>query len=65
MGRRAGDAGAGPRTEQDIQSALAKGVTAERWTWLDLTPRQAADANGGMVDLWPGAPNEDVTCGCT
>lgn len=49
----------GPRTEQDIQSALAKEVDAERWTGLDRMLRQAADDHGGIADLRPGAPNED------
>jgi type IV secretory pathway VirD2 relaxase len=49
----------GPRTEQEIQSALEKDVQGERWTNFDRTLRDTADDNGGIVDLRPGAPDED------
>jgi type IV secretory pathway VirD2 relaxase len=49
----------GPRTEQEIQSALGKDVQAERFTNFDRTLRDAADDNGGIVDLRPGTPDED------
>ena len=49
----------GPRSEQEIQSALEKDVQGERWTNFDRTLRDTADDNGGIVDLRPGAPDED------
>jgi type IV secretory pathway VirD2 relaxase len=49
----------GPRTSQEIQSAQGREVNAERWTGLDRALRQAADDNGGIADLRPGAPDED------
>lgn len=49
----------GPRSEQEIQSALEREVSAERWTSLDQALRRAADDNGGIADLRPGAPEED------
>lgn len=49
----------GLRTEQDVQSAFAKEVEAERWTGLDHRLRQMADENGGIADLRSGDPNED------
>jgi type IV secretory pathway VirD2 relaxase len=49
----------GQRSEREIQSALEKDIQAERFTNFDRTLRDAADDNGGIVDLRPGAPNED------
>ena len=49
----------GPRSEQEIQSGLEKEVSAERWTGLDRALRSAADDNGGVADLRPGAQDED------
>src|SRR5262245_36438378 len=49
----------GPRSELEIRTALEKEVDAERWTGLDRALRSLADENGGVVDLRPGAANED------
>ncbi len=49
----------GLRNEQEIRSALEQDVKAERWTGLDHRLRALADDNGGIVDLRPGAPDED------
>ena len=38
---------------------LAKEVEAERWTSLDRSLREIADDGGGVVDLRPGAADED------
>jgi type IV secretory pathway VirD2 relaxase len=46
----------GPRTEQEIGAALAREVSAERWTGLDRALRSQADGDGGVVDLTPGGP---------
>ncbi len=46
----------GPRSEQEIGAALARDVTAERWTKLDRVLRDGADRDGGVIDLRPGAP---------
>ena len=44
----------GPRSEQEIQSALEKEVEAERWTNLDRALRNVADEGAGIADLRPG-----------
>ena len=44
----------GPRTERDIADALAREVTAERWTSLDRELQSLA-RDGGIVDLHPDA----------
>ena len=44
----------GPRSEQEIQSALEKEVEAERWTGLDRALRDIADDGAGIADLRPG-----------
>lgn len=44
----------GPRPEHEIRSALAKEITAERWTRLDVEIRIAADETG-YIDLRPKA----------
>jgi type IV secretory pathway VirD2 relaxase len=49
----------GPRTEQQIRSALQKEVEADRWTSLDRSLRGIADEGGGIADLRPGALDED------
>jgi type IV secretory pathway VirD2 relaxase len=49
----------GPRSEQEIKSALEREIDAERWTNLDRTLRQTADDGAGIADLRPGAPDED------
>ncbi len=49
----------GPRSEQEIQSALEMDMRAERWSGLDQALRNTADANAGIADLRPGAPDED------
>src|SRR3954447_25418593 len=49
----------GPRSERDIQSALAREVEAERWTSLDRALRIAADDGAGVADLRPSASGED------
>ena len=49
----------GPRSEQQIQSALEKEVEAERWTSLDRALRNIADDTAGVADLRPGASDED------
>ena len=49
----------GPRSEQEIRSALEKEVEAERWTSLDRAMRNIADDAAGVADLRPGASDED------
>jgi type IV secretory pathway VirD2 relaxase len=49
----------GPRSEQQIRSALEKEVEAERWTSLDRSLRDISDEGGGIADLRPGDSNED------
>ena len=49
----------GPRSEQEIQSALENNVRAERWTSFDRSLQRVTDDNGGIADLRPEAPNED------
>src|SRR5579885_3408267 len=49
----------GPRTEQQIQSALEREVEAERWTSLDRALRDISDECGGVADLRPGPDAED------
>jgi type IV secretory pathway VirD2 relaxase len=49
----------GPRSEQEIRSALERGVEAERWTSLDRALRIAADEGAGVADLRPSASGED------
>jgi type IV secretory pathway VirD2 relaxase len=50
----------GPRTEQEIRSALEREVEAERWTSLDQSLRNIADDSAGIADLRPGALKEDA-----
>ena len=49
----------GPRSEQEIRSALEKEVEAERWTSLDRSLRDISDEGGGIADLRPGSVGED------
>jgi type IV secretory pathway VirD2 relaxase len=49
----------GPRTEQQIRSALEMEVAADRWTSLDRRLRSLADDGGGVADLRPGSLDED------
>ena len=49
----------GPRSEQEIRTALEKEVEAERWTSLDRALRDISDEGGGVVDLRPGGDGED------
>jgi len=49
----------GPRTEQQVQSALEREVEAERWTSLDRALRDISDECGGVTDLRPGPNAED------
>ena len=48
----------GPRSELDIQDALAREVDAERWTSLDARLQRIADETGGMIDLRPSAGDD-------
>jgi type IV secretory pathway VirD2 relaxase len=49
----------GPRSDVEIRSAQEKEVEAERWTGLDRALQTLADDGAGIVDLRPGAPDED------
>jgi len=49
----------GPRSEQEIRSALEREVVAERWTSLDRALRIAADEGASVADLRPSASGED------
>lgn len=49
----------GPRSEQEIHSALEREVDADRWTNLDRQLQQRADSITGMVDLRPGDGSDD------
>jgi len=49
----------GPRTEQEIRTALTREVDAERWTSLDRALRDISDECGGVADLRPGLNAED------
>jgi type IV secretory pathway VirD2 relaxase len=49
----------GPRSEQEIRTALEREVEAERWTSLDRALRDIADDCGGVADLRPGPDAED------
>ncbi len=43
----------GPRSEREIEQALAREVDADRWTSLDRRLLRAADELGGLIDLRP------------
>ena len=50
----------GPRSEQEIQSALGEGRSGRTLDRPSIAPcAHAADDNGGVADLRPGAPDED------
>ena len=49
----------GPRSEQEIRSALEKEVEAERWTGLDRALRSAADDRAGIANLRPHTSEND------
>ena len=49
----------GPRSEQQIRSALEQEVDAERWTSLDRALRDISDDGGGVIDLRPRALPDD------
>ena len=49
----------GPRSEQEVRTALEKEVEAERWTSLDRSLRDISDEGGGIADLRPGRRGED------
>ena len=49
----------GPRSEQEIRTALEREVGSERWTSLDRALRDIADDCGGVADLRPGPNAED------
>ena len=49
----------GPRSEQEIRTALEREVDAERWTSLDRALRDISDECGGVADLRPGPNAED------
>ena len=49
----------GPRSEQEIRTALEREVESERWTGLDRALRDIADDCGGVADLRPGPNAED------
>jgi type IV secretory pathway VirD2 relaxase len=48
----------GPRSEQEIRTALEKEVEAERWTGLDRALRDISDECGGVADLRSGPKAE-------
>ena len=52
----------GPRSEQEIRTALEREVDAERWTSLDRALRDISDDCGGVTDLRPGYNAEDRSC---
>jgi type IV secretory pathway VirD2 relaxase len=43
----------GPRTDQEIRSALEREVGSEHWASLDRALRDIADEGGGVADLRP------------
>jgi type IV secretory pathway VirD2 relaxase len=49
----------GPRSEQEIRTALETEIGADRWTSLDRALQDISDGRGGIVDLRPGAGAED------
>ena len=48
----------GPRSEQEIRSALEREVEAERWTSLDRALHDLADEGAGIASLRPGGTGE-------
>lgn len=51
----------GPRSEQEIGSALEREVDAERWTSLDRHLQRMAHDNAGIIDLRPGGDGDPDT----
>jgi type IV secretory pathway VirD2 relaxase len=49
----------GPRSEQEIRSALGREVEAKRWTNLDRALRNLADEGAGIADLRPSVQESD------
>ena len=49
----------GPRSEQEIRTALEREVGSDRWTSLDRALRDISDECGGVADLRPGHKTED------
>jgi type IV secretory pathway VirD2 relaxase len=49
----------GPRSELEIQRALVREVTADRWTSLDRQLERIADDGGRIVNLQPGVAIEE------
>ena len=49
----------GPRSEQEIRTALEREVGSDRWTSLDRALRDISDECGGVADLRPGHDTED------
>ena len=49
----------GPRSDQEIRTALEREVESERWTSLDRALRDIADDCGGVADLRPAPDAED------
>ncbi len=50
----------GPRSEQEIRSALERETVAERWTSLDRTIQRLAGDGAGTLDLRPGDGDDPV-----
>ena len=50
----------GPRSQQEIRTALELEVDSERWTSLDRALRDISDECGGAADLRPGTGAEDL-----
>ena len=49
----------GPRSEREINQALAREVEADRWTSLDRRLRVIGDELGGVIDARCGAPPDE------
>jgi type IV secretory pathway VirD2 relaxase len=49
----------GPRSAQQIRSALEREIEAERWTSLDRALRDLADDGAGIVNLRPDGTGDD------
>ncbi len=49
----------GPRSEQEVRTALEREVAAERWTSLDRALRDISDECGGVADLRPSADHDE------
>ncbi|MGN6373985.1 MAG: relaxase/mobilization nuclease domain-containing protein [Sphingomonas sp.] len=51
----------GPRSEQEIRTALERELDADRWTSLDRQLQQRANGITGIVDLRPGGGDDGET----